>query len=127
MFFRNRRGLGHSRASSRTPRRHTGAAAAPTRLGCGQMVVVVVVVVVVIIIVNSSSNDNNSNHNSNNSSSNNNSNVIWLRTNGVNTNGAAAKVIDFDRLGEKVRPGTFGKTNKQVNESAQKVPLSQKQ
>ena len=32
----------------------------------------------------------------------------WLRTNGVNTNGAAAKVMDFDRLGKKVRPGTFG-------------------
>ena len=34
---------------------------------------------------------------------------FWLRTDGVNTNGAAAKVIDFDRLGKKVRPGTFGK------------------
>ena len=33
----------------------------------------------------------------------------WLRTNGVDTNGAAAKVRDFGRLGEKVRPGTFGK------------------
>ena len=33
----------------------------------------------------------------------------WLRTNGVNTNVAAAKVMIFDRLGEKVRPGTFGK------------------
>ena len=33
----------------------------------------------------------------------------WLRTNGVNTNGAAAKVMNFDRLGEQVRPGTFGK------------------
>ena len=32
-----------------------------------------------------------------------------LRTNGVDTNGAAAKVVDFDRLGKKVRPGTFGK------------------
>ena len=32
----------------------------------------------------------------------------WLRTNGVNTNGAAAKVMNFDRLGEKVHPGTFG-------------------
>ena len=33
-----------------------------------------------------------------------------LRTNGVNTNGAAAKVINnFDRLGKKVRPGTSGK------------------
>ena len=33
----------------------------------------------------------------------------WLRTNGVQTDGAAAKVIMiFDRLWEKVRPGTFG-------------------
>ena len=35
----------------------------------------------------------------------------WLRTNGVNTNGAAAKVMNFDRLEKKVRPGTFGKSN----------------
>ena len=34
--------------------------------------------------------------------------LSWLRTNGVNTNGAAAKVFAFDRLGKKVRPGTFG-------------------
>ena len=34
---------------------------------------------------------------------------VRLRTNGVNTNGAAAKVTHFDRLGKKVRPGTFGK------------------
>ena len=34
--------------------------------------------------------------------------VPRLRTNGVNTNGAAAKVMNVDRLGEKVRPGTFG-------------------
>ena len=33
----------------------------------------------------------------------------WLRTNGVNTSGAATKVITFDRLWKKVRPGTFGK------------------
>ena len=33
----------------------------------------------------------------------------WLRTNGVNTNGAAAKAMDFDGLGNKVRSGTFGK------------------
>ena len=33
----------------------------------------------------------------------------WLRTDGVNTNGAAAKVSNFVRLGKKVRPGTFGK------------------
>ena len=32
----------------------------------------------------------------------------WLRTNGVNTNGAAAKVMNSDGLGKKVRPGTFG-------------------
>ena len=25
----------------------------------------------------------------------------WLRTNGVNTNGAAAKVMNFDRLGKR--------------------------
>ena len=36
-------------------------------------------------------------------------NLGWLRTNGVNTNGATAKVMIFDRLGKKVRPGTFGK------------------
>ena len=36
--------------------------------------------------------------------------VIWLRTNGVDTNQAAAKVVlFFVRLGEKVRPGTYGK------------------
>ena len=32
----------------------------------------------------------------------------WLRTNGVNTNGAAAEVMNIDRLGKKVRPVTFG-------------------
>ena len=34
--------------------------------------------------------------------------AAWLRTNGVNTNGAAAKVMIFDRFGKKLRPGTFG-------------------
>ena len=34
---------------------------------------------------------------------------ICLRTNGVDTNGAAAMVMTFDRLWKKVRPGTFGK------------------
>ena len=30
----------------------------------------------------------------------------------INANkGAAAKAMDFDRLGKKVRPGTFGKIN----------------
>ena len=33
---------------------------------------------------------------------------LWLRTNGVSTNGASAKVMSFDGLGKKVRPGTFG-------------------
>ena len=32
----------------------------------------------------------------------------WLRTNGVNTNVAAATVMNFDRLGKKIRPGTLG-------------------
>ena len=31
----------------------------------------------------------------------------WLWTNGVNTSGAAAKVMNFVRLGNKERPGTF--------------------
>ena len=34
--------------------------------------------------------------------------LLGLLTNGVNTNGAAAKVINLDRLGKKARPGTFG-------------------
>ena len=33
---------------------------------------------------------------------------LWLRTNGVNTNGTAAKVMIFGGLGKKVRPGTSG-------------------
>ena len=33
----------------------------------------------------------------------------WLRTDGVNTNGAAAKGMNLGRLGKKARPGTFGK------------------
>ena len=48
---------------------------------------------------------------------------IWLLTNVVNTNGAAAKVMNFDRLGKKVRPGTLG-ISKKVDGSTQKVPLS---
>ena len=34
--------------------------------------------------------------------------LVWLRTHGINMNGAAAKVCVFVRLGKKVRPGTFG-------------------
>ena len=33
--------------------------------------------------------------------------LIWLRTNGVNTNGTAAKVMNFDRLGKKGTPWHF--------------------
>ena len=33
----------------------------------------------------------------------------WLRTNGVNTNGAAAKVINFDRLGKKYTLALLGR------------------
>ena len=38
--------------------------------------------------------------------------VSDIMTNGVNTNGAAAKVFIFVRLGKQVRPGTFWKTHK---------------
>ena len=34
---------------------------------------------------------------------------FWLRKNGVSTNGAAAKVMNFDRLRKKAHPGTLGK------------------
>ena len=34
--------------------------------------------------------------------------ALWSRTDGVNTNGAGAKVMKFDRQGKKVCPGTFG-------------------
>ena len=35
--------------------------------------------------------------------------VVPIPTNGVNTNGPAAKVMSFDRSGKTLRPGTFGK------------------
>ena len=47
------------------------------------------------IIISSNSNSNS------NGNGNGNSNSNWLRTNDVNTNGAAAKVMNFDRLGKK--------------------------
>ena len=34
-----------------------------------------------------------------------------MRTNGVDTNGAAAKVTNFERVGKKARPGTLRKVN----------------
>ena len=32
----------------------------------------------------------------------------WLPTNGVDTNGATAEVIDFLQIGKNIRPGTLG-------------------
>ena len=55
---------------------------------------------------NNNSNDNNSNNNNNSKNSNNiykaSARAPWLRTNGVDTNGVAAKVMNFDSLGKKV-------------------------
>ena len=50
--------------------------------------------------------------------------ISWLRTNGVNTNGATAKVMHFDRLGETCTPWHFWEDNMSVNGSTRKVPLS---
>ena len=49
--------------------------------------------------------------------------AIWLRTNGVNTNGAAAKAFNFDRSGKKIRPGTPGNI-KTGSREYPKSPLS---
>ena len=35
--------------------------------------------------------------------------IVWSRTDGVDTNGAPAKVMNLDRSGEKIRPGTLGR------------------
>ena len=35
--------------------------------------------------------------------------LLWSRTNGVDTNGAAAEVMNFGSLGKKLRPATFWK------------------
>ena len=35
--------------------------------------------------------------------------VYWLRTNGVNTNGAAAKVVKFDGLGKRYALSLLGR------------------
>jgi len=48
--------------------------------------------------------------------------AVWLRTDGVNTDGAAAKVVCFAELDLKKWPGTFeGKWN-QVNEGTKTCP-----
>ena len=44
----------------------------------------------------------------------------WLRT--LNTNGAAANIIDFDRLGKKVRPGTFGEIKSRLTGAPKRSP-----
>ena len=50
--------------------------------------------------------------------------LVGRGQNGVNTNGAAAKVMDFDRLRKKVRPGTFWNIAAGQREHRRKVPLS---
>ena len=52
--------------------------------------------------------------------------ATWLRTNGVYTNGAAANVINYDRLGKKVRPGTFEKIQVGLREYPEKSLCQQK-
>ena len=52
--------------------------------------------------------------------------IAWLRTPGVNTNGAAAKVMDSDRLGNRVRPGTLGLIKVGQREYIPKKSLCQK-
>ena len=47
---------------------------------------------------------------------------LWLRTNGVNTNGAAAKDMRFDRLGKRYALALLG-GYKQINGSTQKRSL----
>ena len=50
--------------------------------------------------------------------------IHCLRTDGVNTNGAAAKEVNLDSLRKKVRPGTFGKIKVGEREGrTQKVPV----
>ena len=49
---------------------------------------------------------------------------IWLRTNGVNTNGAAAEVMKFDRLRKRYALAVLGRNDNYVNGSTQKVSLS---
>ena len=45
----------------------------------------------------------------------------WLRTNGVSTSGAAAKVTSFDRSGKMVRPGTLGTVKVGQHEAAHEI------
>ena len=51
---------------------------------------------------------------------------LWSRTNGVNTNEAAAKVMNFDKLGKKVRPGIFGNDKSRLTGAPKKSPCQKK-
>ena len=64
-------------------------------------VVIVIVIVIVIVVTVSSSNSNSDINNSSNRCRQSRQEIPRLRTPGVNTNGAAAKVRKFDRLEEK--------------------------
>ena len=46
-----------------------------------------------------------------------------LRTNGVNTNGAAARVINFDRLKEKGTPWHFWEDKSRLTGAPKKIPV----
>ena len=50
---------------------------------------------------------------------------MYMRTNGVNTNGAAAEVMNSERFRRKVRPGTSGNIKAGKREYP-KIPLSTK-
>ena len=59
----------------------------------------IVIIIMIRIVIDSNSNSNSNNENVC---------LHWLRTNRVNTNGAAAKVRSCFGLGKKVCPDTFG-------------------
>ena len=70
---------------------------------CIMIVVIIIIIVIVILIVIL---------------------IIWLRTSGVNTNGAAAKVMTFDRFGEKGTPWHFWEGSSRLTGVPTKLPLS---
>ena len=58
-------------------------------MGSALLVIVIVIVIVIVMVIGTV--------------------TVTVTVTVINTNGAAAKVMIFDRLGKKVRPGTFGK------------------
>ena len=62
------------------------------------MIIVIIIIVILLVIIMAANSDTEGY-----------TGEIRLRTTGVNTNGAAAEVNHFDRLGKMVRPGTFEK------------------